>query len=254
MYYSLGKSNKLSYPYLLGLDLTYFSWFTLSCPINFGNGGEVLGSQYDKITYIPQQKRFLIEKDGKVGIYDVDEQLFKITISYDELMLIDEENKLYLAKDGELYGVIDINGNTKIVIEYDKIGIDVSKYGQKGLKSGYILLGDLIPVQKNNKWSFYKVKSTENEDGTKNVRCEEFNDKFDEIGCVTKTSGATVSNIVTIEEYNVVVVKYGDYYGLMKNDGGVAVAPQYTDIYMETSAGKTNYFLVSGTGEEQGTA
>ena len=65
--------------------------------IDFSNKNEILGFQYDDITYIPSNESFLIKKDDKVGIIGND-KIVKIKPQYDSLTLIDSNNGLYLAE------------------------------------------------------------------------------------------------------------------------------------------------------------
>ena len=216
---------------------------------NFETGEEILGAQYDDIIYIPQKSAFLVKKNNKVGIIGND-GIIKIRPQYDNLTLIDNENELYLAENNGLYGVIDENENIKIYLEYTKIGVDISKYSANGLKNGYILLGKLIPVQQNGKWIFFVIEITKNEDGTKNLQCNQIqNVDFDDIGCISKTTRGTVANLMVIEDYNVVVVQKYGYYGFMDLKGKPALGLTYTDAYMETTSGKVDYYTVDREGK-----
>lgn len=208
-----------------------------------GTGKVIMGIQYDKITYVPQKQVFLVTKDSKIGIVDSNGET-KISPACEELTLLDNENELYLAKYNQRYGVIDINGIRKIYFDYDKIGVDVSEFTANGVKSGYVLLGKLIPVLQNGKWRFFKIEVTTNEDGTKNVQCNDLNTQFDSIGCVSKTTRSTTSNVMIIPEYKVIVVERNGKYGLMDIDGKPAILPAYSDIYMETTSEKTQYYMI----------
>ena len=212
---------------------------------NYSTREEILGFQYDDITYIPSKETFLIEKNSKVGIIGSD-RIVKIRPQYDKLTLIDSVNGLYLAEDNGFFGIIDENGNTKIHLEHSKIGVDLNDFKDNGLKNGYVLLGNLIPVQDNGIWGFYKIESTKNSDGSMNVQCTKMqNDEFSGIGCKSKVTRGTVSNLMVIEEYGMVVVqKQGTYYGFMNQDGILPIGAAFTDIYAETTSGQKNYFMV----------
>lgn len=212
---------------------------------NYSTREEILGFQYDDITYIPSKEAFLIEKNSKVGIIGSD-RIVKIRPQYDKLTLIDSVNGLYLAEDNGFFGIIDENGNTKIHLEHSKIGVDLNDFKDNGLKNGYVLLGNLIPVQDNGIWGFYKIESTKNSDGSMNVQCTKMqNDEFSGIGCKSKVTRGTVSNLMVIEEYGMVVVqKQGTYYGFMNQDGILPIGAAFTDIYAETTSGQKNYFMV----------
>lgn len=212
---------------------------------------EILGMQYEDIKYIPQKQLFIVKRNNKVGIMGTEgTNKTKIEIKYDTLTLIDNENNLYLAKMDNRYGVIDINENTIIHMEYDKIGIDISNYSKNGVKNGYILLNNLIPVQKNNKWGFYQLKINNNQDGSKTIRCGILGPGiiYDNIGCITSVRRGTVSNLLLIEEFGVVVVSRNRRYGFLESTGE-EIPLSFTDMYMETEAGNTNYYMVYTDGK-----
>ena len=213
---------------------------------NFSTKEEILGFQYDDITYIPSKEAFLIEKNNKVGIIGSD-RIVKIKPQYDNLTLIDSVNGLYLAEDNGFFGIVDENGNTKIHLEHSKIGVDLNDFKDNGLKNGYILLGNLIPVLDNGIWSFFKIESTKNSDGSRNVQCTKMQtDEFTGIGCKSKVTRGTVTNLIVLEEYGMVIVqKQGVYYGFMNQDGILPIGVTCTDIYAETTSGQKNYFMVN---------
>ena len=214
--------------------------------INYTTNEEILGFQYDDITYISTKESFLIEKDDKVGIIGSD-RIVRIKPQYDNLILIDARNGLYLAEDNR-FGVIDENGNTMIYLENDKIGVDINSFKSNGLKSGYVLLGCLIPVQKDGKWIFYKIETSKDSDGNKHVQCIRLdNGDFDGIGCITSVTRGTTSNLMVIEDYNILVVEKYDQYGFMDLNGR-PTGLVYKDTYLETTSGLTNYYAVDKNG------
>lgn len=211
---------------------------------------EILGFQFDDITYIPEKKFFLIQKDGKVGIIDNEKNL-RIKPQYDKLTLIDSQNGLYLAEDAPSCGVIDENGNTKIYLEYDKIGVDINDFRDNGLKNGYVLLDNIIPVKKDNKWYFFKIQKQQNADGTNIIQCIQMEmGNFEAIGCVSKNARGTVSNLMIIPEYNVILVQMHGRYGFVTGDGKPASGLIYTDAYIETSFGVKDYYVVDSNGNK----
>ena len=171
--------------------------------------------------------------------------IVRIKPQYDQLILIDAKNGLYLAEDGPFYGVIDENGNPKIYMEQDKIGVNLDDFKDDGLKKGYVFFDSLIPVQKNGKWYFYKIEKFKNSDGTLDVQCNLIqNDGYDSIGCKTKVARGTVSNVMVIEDYRIVIVEKNGLYGFLDQDGKEPFSIPFLDIYKETTSGQTNYYLV----------
>ena len=219
---------------------------------NLSNGEEILGFQYDDITYVPLKDSFLVKKDNKVGIIGSD-GIVKIKPQYDNLILIDSENGLYLAEDGPFCGVIDENQNLKIYFEYQKIGVDISQFEENDIKNEYVLFGKLIPAQRasDGKWIFYKINSQTNSNGEKNVECNIVQDiGFDDIGCIVSNinSRGIVNNLMIIKEYNLVVVqKYGTY-GIMDLNGKDALGKIYKSMFLETISGVTNCCAIDMSG------
>lgn len=218
---------------------------------NFSTKEEILGFQYDDITYIPSKEAFLVEKNNKVGIIGGD-KLVRIKPQYDNLTLIDIENGLYLAEDNNKYGIIDEHGNLKIYFEYSKIGVDINDYKDNGLKTGYVLLGKIIPAQRfDGKWIFFNIESTNNPDGSRNVQCTRIeNGEFDGIGCLSKAERGTTSNLMILKDYNVIVVQKYNHYGFMDLQGRPALGLIYTNAFIETVSGQTNYCAIDANGNQ----
>ena len=221
---------------------------------SYSEDKEILGAQYNDITYLPQKESFIVEKNSKVGIIGND-GIVKIKPLYDKLTLIDEENGLYLAENDRFFGVIDSNGNIKIYLEYQKIGVDINQFKQNGLKKGYVLLNKIIPAQKDGKWILFKIESTTNSDGSKNVQCRNLfeNNRYgidyiDNIGCITGTHRGTITNLMLIKEYDVILVQKYQKYGFLNVDGNPASNMIYQDAFIETTSGKKDYFVVDGNG------
>ena len=222
---------------------------------NLSNGEEVLSFQYDDITYVPSKDAFLVKKDNKVGIVGSD-GIVKIKPQYDNLVLIDSENGLYLAEDGVYCGVIDENQNLKIYFEYQKIGVDISQFQENDIKNGYVLLGKLIPAQKpNGKWIFYKINSTTDANGEKNVECKELMEGFagfENIGCIASNinNRGIINNLMIIKEYNLVVVHNYDRYGFMDLNGKPVLGVVFKNAFLETTSGVTDYCAIDSNGNE----
>ena len=100
----------------------------------------VLETQYDKISYLEESETFLVESNGKVGLF-TKEGKRKINLSYDQIISMGKDSNLYVVESGGKYGVIDENENTIIHIQNDQIGLDnINTYAYNGIKNGYIFL------------------------------------------------------------------------------------------------------------------
>lgn len=209
------------------------------------SGTKVFSTQYDSLTYIPESKSFLIQSDGKYGIMSVGEgedmtPETKIKPVYSSLQLIDNEKQLYLVSDNNKYGVIDINSNIIVPLEYTKIGVDITQFAENNITNGYIIQDTLIPVQQDLKWGFYDLNGKIVGEGI----------VYENVGCITTSSIGTAYNILSIPEYKSIVVSKSNKYGCIGLNGEQTVAFIADDVYLQISAGETKY-IMSQTKNEQ---
>ena len=207
----------------------------------------ILEPKYDKITYIPESKTFLVESDGKVGLFSKDGTR-KIGLIYDDIISMGKNSNLYVVKSNKLYGVVDANKNenNNIIIypENDQIGIDVSYFTYNGVKNGYILLDKLIPVKQGSLWAFYDKNGNRVSDGF----------KYSNLGCSNVKNGNNIYASLQIPDAKLIIVKdQSDKYGFMDITGNDAIAPFVLDqIYIKTSNGVDSYWMsYTVNGEEK---
>lgn len=199
--------------------------------INTSDYSFVLEPKYDNIEYIQYSSDFLVESYGKKGIISKEGKT-KVTTAYDELTLMDRDTNLYRTKKDNLYGVIDANEKVIIHPEFNAIGIDVTDFFYNGIKSGYIILNKLIPVQKGDKWGFYNINGKQ---------ITEF--KYDNIGYKIGNSN-NVYSLLEVTNYDVIVVGQKDKYTFMDSSGDDTMLPLVFDkIYMEISSGQISYVM-----------
>lgn len=201
--------------------------------IDYSTGKDILSSKYDEITYIPSNKTFIAKINGKYGIYreDKDDE----EIEYEELKLLDNNKKLYLAKKDGLYGIIDINENVIINFEYDEIGINKANFEQNKISSEYILLNELIPARKSGKWGFL------GQDGKTKVQFD-----YDGIGCIISNNSTNANNrysVIEISEYGLIVVKKDGMYTLINKDGKEIMENILTSVYIKKTSGNNEYYI-----------
>lgn len=193
-------------------------------------GDTILEPKYDRILYLPNTGDFLITNNSKVGIMSNKSET-KIQTIYDSIELIDSESNLYIVKKDSQYGVVDIKGNVKIYIEYDKIGIDSSKFEKNDIKNGYLLVDNLIPVCKDNLWGLY------DKNGKLVVDFE-----YDDLGYMASSNKEAI-NLLVIPNYNVIVAKKEDKYTLVNSSGKQLVNPILDDVYMTINSEGTHYYM-----------
>ena len=200
--------------------------------VNSLNGNEILGTKYAKIKFIESTTL-----ENKMGIM-LHNATTKISPDYDDIKQIDKDSGLYLVKNNNKYGVINSNQSIVVYLEYDQIGINNSKYSAD-IDNQYLLYNKCIPVRQNNKWCLF--------DKTGRKLTELI---YDNLGCDVggRVSGSQNANsILLIPQYEGIVVKSGDLYGLIDSDGKVLIQNVLTSFYSITSSGETTYYMTTDT-------
>ena len=197
--------------------------------INYSTGEPILGVQYDSIKYLPQNSAFLVKTNNKYGIIDKEGKT-KIQPIYDTLEQIDSKKQLYLVSNNKLYGIVNLNGQEIIHLEYDKIGIDISKFTENDITNGYIIADTLIPVCQEDVWGFFDVNGKQVTDLI-----------YENVGCVTQNSQGTSHNVLLIPNYNIIIVEKVGLYGGINLEGKEELSTIYNEIYMQTVSGQNYY-------------
>lgn len=196
--------------------------------INADTGEAILEPKYDDIKYLSTSGDFIVTSNKKVGIISKTGDM-KVQLLYDSLQLMDTDAGLYLAKNENKYGVIDINGKTNIYIEYDEIGIDSSKFAKNDIKNNYILVNKLIPVRKDRLWGLFDLN------GNKVVDFQ-----YDSFGYIASSSG-DAQNLLVIPDYEIIIACKDKKYALINAFGEELVRPMLDDVYMTISSGEKKY-------------
>lgn len=204
--------------------------------LNVATGKAVLESKYDSISYLPYYSQFLVESNKKYGIMDKNGKI-KLKVSYDNIEIGDNKNKLYVVKENNLYGMVNIDGEVVLPTSFQKIGVNGSEFEQNRLDNQYILVNELIPVKYNNLWGFY------------NINGEKITDfKFLDVGCKESKTVNTYP-VVEIPSLNLVVVKINDTsYNLINRKGVIRINAPLNSVYLKTDAstGKNTYYMTYG--------
>ena len=194
------------------------------------SGNTILEDKYDDILFLENTGDFLVTDNNKKGILSKTRET-KVEVIYDDIQLMDMESELYLVKKDNKYGVIDFNGNIKIHIENDQIGIDTASFEKNDLKSSYILADNLIPVKKGQYWGLFDKK------GKKIVDY-----KYDNLGCTTVNNRSELSLLI-IPNYNAIVVGKDKKYTLINSAGEELFGMVADSIYMTIDAEEKNYYI-----------
>ena len=195
-------------------------------------GTTILEPKYDKITYLINTNDFLVENNKKVGIISANRET-KVKIMYDDIESMDYDLGLYVVKQDNKYGVIDIRGAINIYAENDEIGIDISKFSQNNIKNKYILAGNLIPVRKDKVWALYDKNGNQ---------LTEY--KYDSFGYIASNNREAI-NLLVIPNYNVLVACRDDKYTLINSFGSELIATVADDIYMTINGEEGKHYYIA---------
>ncbi len=200
------------------------------------DGNVVLEDKYDEITYLSDTGDFLVKANNKVGIISKNKEN-KVQIIYDDIKLMDSDAGLYLVKKDNKYGVIDFQGNIKVYIENENIGIDSTRFAENNIKNNYLLVDNLIPIKKDGYWGLF------NKNGTQLV---EF--KYDSLGYIA-SNNKNALNLLVIPDYNVIVACKDNKYTLINSSGQELFPTVADDIYMTIEGDQTHYYIAVNNGK-----
>lgn len=192
--------------------------------------------KYASIKFLESAKEFIVTtQEKKMGIMSVDSST-KIKPEYDSIKQIDKDEGLYLVTNNRKQGVINEYGSIIIYLEYDQIGVNASKYSDN-IQNQYLLYNNCIPVCQNGRWRIFDKTGRQ----IKNV-------EYEDLGCsVGGVAGDKNANgVLLVPKYEGIVIKSGNLYGIIDSKGEELIPTVVKSIYSTTSAGETNYYMISG--------
>ena len=204
--------------------------------VNSLKGTEIIGTKYASIEFIESSKEFIVTTDeNKMGIMSYDATT-KIRPEYDNIKQIDKDAGLYLVTNSNKQGIVDGNGNIVLYLEYDQIGIDSAKFTANNIKNQYLLYDTCIPVKRANLWGLYD----------KNGK-EILPIQYDALGCSVGSGNSgdkTANNILLIPDYEAIVVRNGEFYGVVNVNGKELLPSVLKSVYSITTSGEETYYMI----------
>ena len=177
--------------------------------INF-DGKEVIPTEYDEITVIPQiENSFKVKKDSKYGIVDSDGKTV-IQAQYADIDVLGKDNKsgFIVKTDNGKYGIVDYSNTLILEAKYDSVE---KVYGN-----------DMYVVTENGKQKLVNKSGND-------VLTEGFD---------------SIKQMLANQENAVIFTKSGKY-GVIKTTGEILIDPQYDNLE-ETKVGT---FIASKDGK-----
>lgn len=208
----------------------------------------IIDPKYEDIKYVEKFNQLIVKTENGKGIVQLEEENGSfsaktiITPQYQDIKQINEELYLVSASSTEektkKYGIVKKQTNQVsnqeaeeiLPVEYDQIGIDISKFTNNNLSNEYIIYDSLIPVKKDNLWGFVNLK------GKVVISLE-----YTGLGYIGTNSS---SNVLIIPELNAIVVRKDNYYGIITKNNKVLLKSVLTRVYKETVNGKEQYSML----------
>lgn len=198
------------------------------------DGNEIIGAKYDNIKFIESSMEFIVTtEERKMGILSYDSTT-KIQPQYDEIKQLDKDSNLYLVKNDGKQGIVNNRGEIVLYLEYDQIGVDANRFAGNDIKNQYLLYNNCIPVKKDQKWGIYDIH------GRELVKIQ-----YDDLGC-SRSSGSngSTNSILLIPEYEGIVLKQNEMYGIVSSNGKEILPAVLESVYSVTSAGQQVYYMI----------
>ncbi len=191
----------------------------------------MIEAKYDTIQYLANVNDCIVSDEGKYGVVSPREKKTKIQVNYDNIDLMDKEAALYAVKKDGKYGMIDLKGVSKVPVELEDVGVDITKFKENNIKNRYILVDNLIPIKRNGQWGLVDVKGNLVVGFT-----------YDSFGYVSSNNKNAI-NLLVIPGYDVIVACKDDKYTLINRSGQPLFGTVVDDIYMTYENGQYRYFM-----------
>ena len=205
----------------------------------------IVGTKYKEIKYIQNLKHFYITaEDNTMGLLDSEGKIIIPVQSYNKVSLLDERKQLYLVEKDRQYGVVNNKGKEVVYTEYDRIGIDITKFELDDLVNGNILFGKAIPFYKENDNGDFKYGLLDT-DG--NVILGNYYDDFGYKSPNTSANSTRDRSTLVIPEsvgLRGIIVNRQDSYGIYDIDKEELVLPTVcSKIYVAVKEGVADYYV-----------
>lgn len=197
---------------------------------------EILGLKYDKLMYNENTNEFFAYDDNKVGLVSVKGETL-IPIKYEGLEVLDKDLELYIVTNNKKKGVANKKGEYVIYTEYDEIGIKSTDFENDRIVNPYLLMGEVIPVKKEQRWGLFDKK------GNQILPIE-----YEEIGCSGETKNKigseTANSLIIIPNYKAIVLRKNGKYGIYNTKGIELVQCALDSAYSTSKGGVNTYYMV----------
>ena len=228
--------------------------------LSLETGEEIISLKYEDIVYMQNTEEFQVSAEGSVGVVSKKGKTIIKPTEYDNISVLDEKKKIYLAEKNDKYGVVNHDGDTIIFCEYDSIGIPNSDaYAKEGIRNYNLLFDKCIPVELDGKFGLMDIEGNEilkivyDAFGTaeieNNVVEEEKEISNEPTNSTSKNNKTrnTGDNILIIPEskgINGIIVKSNDLYGIFDAEVQHLITPcVFSKITLKTVSGEPKYTL-----------
>lgn len=200
----------------------------------------VASCKYSSIKFNEANKTLEVvtSNDNKKSILSLNienqEVVRNMTSQYQDIKPITNNFDYFLVESDGKYGIINVDGNLVIPVQFEQIGINESYYADITCK--YILNDKYIPVKQNGLWGLYNIE------GKKLI-----DPQFVDVGCNLAQSGDSVVIVPDVKGSITGIVflynKENSLYGVYNVETGEKIAISLTEVFKKVENGVDNYYI-----------
>ncbi len=226
--------------------------------INTKTSSVSISCTYDKLIYLQNANEFFVYVNNSCALFASDGKAIIKPSEFDDISVLDQgkttDDRLYMVRKNNKYGVLNRKGDIIIHPEYDFIGLDPRDYSRDATDKNIldevtntkVLFDKIIPVKLSGKYGLYGI------DGTEYAPIQ-----YDGLGFAYTSS--VVSNmekkpvsgqtgtILIPESLGIkgIVMKRSEGYGIFDAEKGKLIIPtNNSEIYKLLKGGVTTYYMV----------
>lgn len=200
----------------------------------------VASCKYSSIEFNEANKTLAVvtSNDNKKSILSLNienqEVVKTMTSQYNDIKAITNNFDYFVVENNGKYGIIDVNGNVILPVQFEQIGINETYYSDITCK--YILNDKYIPVKQNGLWGLYSIE------GKKLI-----DPQFADVGCNLAQSGDSVVIVPDVKGSITGIVflynKENSLYGVYNAETGEKIAISLTEVFKKVENGVDNYYI-----------
>ena len=213
---------------------------------------EAISCAYNKLVFLQNVNEYFVYVNNTCALYSNDGKAIIKPQEFDEITVLDQgakaEDRLYMVKKNNKYGVLNRVGEVIVHSEFDKIGLSAEDFGGdktmlNELENENLLFNKLIPVKLKGKYGFFSIDGRQIVDTVYEGVGYRYTDKTLAASLQSGQSGTLIiPELLGIK--GVVIMKDGNA-GIFDAQAEKLIIPAVcSEVYKLLKSGETNYYMV----------